>query len=473
MPSYEESGTFDGLGLHGSFREWKDGDRDLRIEQLGIRGSTTLRIGDRIWVKDENGAVRELLGIAKRRQVTEDFLGSTAFTAHPEFSTYAGTSRLPDGRTIYELNVAPPGGEPYHVGIDASTGLIVQTSYFDADGRSTSTLSDVRVKDGMLVPYVEVDSNGDAAYDVTGRVTEVRIRPSIPAGTFAPLVADDVSAPQPVRVPYVEEEGLPIVPVQIDGKTYHFLLDSGSQSDVVDRSLVAALGLQPQGELEVAGAKRTSSGGVASVPGMSIGGVRLPTAVAAVLDLSSMLRRGRVDGILGNPLLAAADVRIDPDAHAITLASPGTLAPLGARLDVDTDRELTDVVVKIDREPARVLFDTGDANELLVFQDFIADYPGIMFATPGNDGRGTGIGGSVITRAFTVDDLSLGPYQLFNRQAVVVFARTGAFADRNDDGNVGYASLKNFIITFSLPDHAVYLQPANGFDNGRFRSVHR
>ena len=472
LPVYEETGTFEGLGLQGTFHEWKDGDSDRRDAQLGIRASTTLRIGDRIWVKDENGAVRELLGIAKRRQVTEDFIGSPEFVSEPQYSSYAGETTLGDGRRVYLLKVAPKGGEPYTVAIDAQSWLIVQLSYTDVDGQSDATLSDIRVVDGVIVPFVEVDSNGDSAYAVTGRVTSVQPERTIDKSVFAPLVANDVTNTTPVTVSFELRDGLPVVPVQIRGKTYHFLLDSGSQTDALDEGLVHALGLQPQGILEVSGAKRTASGGVVNLPGMSIGGATLPMHVDAVLDLSHMMRKGGVDGILGYPLFGAADVRIDPDARTLTIAAPGTLPAQGAKLDVDTDRGLSDVKVTIDGEPTRVLFDTGDANELLLFQSFLSAYPGLISSLKGKDERGLGIGGTINTRAASVENLTIGPYALYNRRAVVVLTSVGAFADRNDGGNVGYGTLQNFNLTFSLPNHAIYLQPDAGFDNGRFRVTH-
>jgi hypothetical protein len=52
-----------------------------------------------------------------------------------------------------------------------------------------------------------------------------------------------------------------------------------------------------------------------------------------------------------------------------------------------------------------------------------------------------------------------------------VLGTTGAFADRNDGGNVGYASLRNFVVTFDLVNHGLFLQPAQGFDDGHDRKI--
>lgn len=457
--------------MHGTFHEWSEGDRDRRDEQLGIRTSSTLRIGGRIWERDDNGAVRELLGIEKRRQATEDFLISSQFVREPQYSRYAGAGRLADGRDVYYLDVQPPGGEPYRVAIDAQSWLIVRTSFDDVDGRSSLTLSDQRVVDGSLVPYVEVESNGDSAYDVTSRITDFEPKPSIPESVFAPLAANDVTAAQPVTVHFDFVDGLIVVPVQIAGKTYQFLLDSGSQTDVIDPSLVAAFGLHPEGAIEVTGAKRTAGGGTVATPAMSIGGLALPMRIATVVDVSHTMRGIHLDGFIGYPLFAAADVAIDPAARTLTIGAPGALPHAGAAIDVDTDRELCDVEVRIQNDRTRALVDTGDANELLIFQSFLRQYPGTFDSFNGKSESGTGVGGSINARGVNVDDLAIGPYRLYNRRAVVVLSDRGAFADRNDGGNVGYGTLQNFDLTFSLTDHTIYLKPGSNFDDGRFRSV--
>lgn len=415
--------------------------------------------------------MRELLGIEKRRQVTEDFLSGAGFVQKPQYSKYAGAGRLEDGRSVYYLDVKPPGGEPYRVALDAQRWLIVQTSYDDVDARDSSTLSDLRVIDGALVPFVDTDSDGDAAYDVTSRVTSFDPRASVSASMFAPLRANNVVTPAPVTIRYTLVDGLIVVPVQIEGKTYQFLLDSGSQTDVIDPSLVDAFGLHPEGAIEVTGAKRTPGGGTVETPAMSIGGLTLPMRIATVVDVSQTLRSIRLDGMIGYPLFAAADVAIDPSARTLTIGAPGTLAHQGTLLDVDTDRELCDVAVTVQHDPTRALFDTGDANELLIFQSFLQRYPGELDALSGSAESGSGVGGSINTRAVTVDDLTIGPYNLYRRRAVVVMSRRGAFADRNDGANVGFGVLQNFDMTFSLTDHAIYVKPAADFDDGRFRSL--
>jgi len=459
-----------GIGISGTFHEWKDGANERSDVSYGIRTQRTLRLGDHVWVQDANGEIRELEGIVARRLVTEDFIDSEAFVSHPEFVHFIDRETLADGRNVYMLQIAPPNGETYHIGIDTQNWLIDSSSYVDHDTTKTSLFSDYRVIDGLLIPFTEIDSDGRHAFDVTSRVTSVTVDQPIAADIFTPLTVSAVNAAGPVTVPYLERGGLIFAKVAIEGKSYLFLIDSAAQADVFDTTLAAKLGLHPEGHVEVSGAGLVTSPGVVRAPPISLGGVTFPMRIATVLHLPPFPSTS-VDGILGYPFFAAAELRFDPTDDALTIAPPGALAPDGTRLDVDTDRELPEIEAKIQDASTRVIVDTGDSRELLLFKSFIDQHPGLVSLAQIGPRLNAGIGGSVDAVGAIVSVLQLGPYRLFNRYTDVVLGTTGAFADRNDGGNVGYGSLRNFVVTFDLADHGLFLQPADGFDDGHNRQV--
>ncbi len=429
-----------------------------------------LRVGDRLWEQNPNGEIRELQGIVARRQVTEDFIDSDLFASHSEWVRYIAVATLPDGRSIYRLRISPPSGETYEIGIDAKTWLIDEKSYVDHDSTHVAVYSDYRVVGGFLIPFTEVDSDGEHRFDITSQVTNVTVDQPIAASIFSPFTVAVVDNGAPVTVPYQERGGLIYTNVTIEGKSYTFLIDSAAQADVFDASLVSALGLHPQGTVEIRGAGRTTSPGVVDAPPITIGGVTFPMHLATALDLPP-LSSMHVDGILGYPFFAAAELRFDPTQGTLTIAEPGSLAPDGIRLDVDTDRELPEIVAQIQDAPTRVIVDTGDANELLLFKSFLDEHPGLVSTAHYGPQLNRGIGGSVAAVGAVVAVLQLGPYRLFNRYTDVVLGTTGAFADRNDGGNVGYASLRNFVLTFDLANHGLFLQRAQGFDDGHDRKL--
>ncbi|MDE2481659.1 MAG: aspartyl protease family protein [bacterium] len=457
----------------GEFHAWRSGNEQRRDEQLGIRSQRTLRVDGRLFVQNASGETRELTGLLARRQATQDFIDSGAFAHHPEDVRFLERATLPDGRVVYRLQIAPPHGESYVIGLDAATWLIDEESFIEHDAPFTLTFSDYRVIDGDLIPFREVDSNGDHAYDVVSHVERVLIDTPIDPSIFAALRPIAVSISAPVTVPFREEYHLIFTTVTIAGKPFNFLIDSGSQGDVVSPSVAAALGLTPQGSLEVTGAARAASRGVVELPDISVGGAAMPAHLATVLDLSSIFDGATpVDGVLGYPFFAAAEVRVDPTQHTLTIAKPGTLALDGEKIAVDTDRELPEIHASVNRVPGRFVVDTGDTQELLVYRNFVDAHPGVIQTLGSAPATNRGVGGSTDSIAVIVDSLQIGSIGLFNRYANVILQTTGAFADRSDSGNIGYGSLRNFVMTFDLADRALYLQRARDFDDGRFRSVY-
>jgi len=465
-------GSVDGLGLHGTFQRWREGDKERYDQTLGIRSQRALRVGDVEWVCNANGDVRELHGLIARRQITEDAIDSGEFARHPEYDDFIGRSKLRDGRDVWQIRVAPPGGEPYGVSIDATTFTIDEKAYVDGDGITTFDYSDYRVSDGALYPTVTVESNGEHAYDLTSRVGSIRVDEPIDPGVFAPLQTAVIDAPQPVTVALLTDKGHYFVRGSANGKPLLLLIDSGSQGLFIDTAAASRLGLDPEGTLEVRGSKRIAGRGVAALDTINLGGATLPAHVVSVVDLSSVAYRGvAVDGVLGYPFFAAAEVRVDPDAQTMTIARPGTLAARGTTVSIDTDRELPEITARINgTTEGRFLVDTGNSNDLLVFHAFVEQHPGVVFYGAATDfAQNGGVGGSSAAVPAVVYRLEIGPFNLYNRYADVMLTDTGAFADGNDAGNIGLASLKNFVFTFDYAHRTLFLEKARGFDDGRYR----
>lgn len=468
----ETQGTIEGLGVAGTFHTWRNGDLERYDETLGIRTQRTLRAGGREFVQNSNGDVRELRGLALRRQVTEDFIDSGDFARHREYDVLLGPARLSDGREVVQLRVAPPGGEPYGISLDAHTAMVDEKGYVNGDALETSDFDDYRVAGGALYPSVTVESSGDRAYDITSRVTQVRVNRPIDAAIFAPLTPAVLDAAQPVTLPLLYGDGHLFVRAVTAGKPLLLLVDSGSQGIFLDTHAAARLGLKLQGTLEIRGANRTAGAGVAPLDRIDFGTASLPVHVVSVADLSAVTYQGvTVDGILGYPFFAASEVRIDPQRLTMILAKPGTLPAQGTALPIDTDRELPEVSARVnDKVEGRFLVDTGNGAEMLLFHAFLETHPGLVFYGGAHSfAQNRGVGGSSAAVPAIVDRLTLGPYNLYNRYANVMLADRGAFADGNDAGNLGLGVLRNFVFTLDFSGRTLYLEKAASFDDGRYR----
>lgn len=468
--SLEVLGILSGAGLAGTYHSWQTGGDARYEERFGIREETSLRVGDKEYVVNQSGNVRELHGLLLRRRRTEDFIDSGGFVSQPQYDTLAGRKRLADGRSVYELVVAPPGGQSETLDLDAKTLMIDRISYDQEDGISTEDYYDYGRFAGVLLAQREVDSNGDHAYDVTREAEQIFVDRPIAPQTFAVPQTTLIQTDKPVTVPLIDRQGHYYTTVRIGTRDYTFLVDTGAQAVVLDSHVAQEQGIKPVGHLEVSGAQRTGGLGVAKLDSIEIGGASLPVHVVSVLDLQGVTGPFDADGVLGYPFFASAEVTIDPVAKTMTFGKPGTLHPSGDPIPVDVDRELVEMHGKVNGAKGRFVIDTGNSTELLLFDPFMRTHPYLVQFQQRHFATDYGVGGSARAVSAIIDELDLGNYRLFNRYASLMLTHQGAFADRFDAGNIGMGVLKNFVLTLDLANSRIYMQRSAAFDDGRYRA---
>ena len=286
----EEQGTITGEGLRGTFHTWRAGDREREDRLLGLRLERTLRIGDRMWEEDENGAVRELRGTLRRRALTDAYIDSGAFTRDPDRARYLGTGTV-DGRPTYQVEVSAPGGDPEQIDIDSERWLPVRLQYVQGDGVVSIALRDWRTVDGEAYAFHSTISNGSHAYDLVEATTRVVTGADIPPYVFAPLVARTIDAPAVQTVKLGERSAHYFCVVSIGERPYRFLLDTGAQGLVLDSHIAGDLGLVPQGSMQAYGATRTGGLGLVRLADLRIGTAHLRDVVASHLAAGDEHRR--------------------------------------------------------------------------------------------------------------------------------------------------------------------------------------
>lgn len=458
VETIETSGTIAGEGLTGTFHTWRDGDRERDDESLGPRFETTLRLGKRIWVRDSNGDVREETGYLLRRALTAEFVDSGAFLHAPDHVQFTGFGTIGTART-WNVRVNADGGEPETLWIDARTGLPLRTEYLDGDGPTYVDLSDWRDVDGMQIAFRAVTTDGEHDFDTVQQTASIQLGGAIDPKLFAPLEGRRLIADGVQTVPLLDDGTRVACAVQIDGKAYAFLIDSGSGDVLLDSRVAQAAGIGELGSLEVRGAVRAGGLHVATLPRLAIGTAALDNLVVSTMNLGEAAGHMRIDGILGYPFFASSVVQLDFAHHVMRFGPPGSLVPAGDRIAIDTDREVPEAVFRLDGNvDAPFLVDTGNGGGLLLYAPFVDAHPGVAAPAGATASSYIGIGGSDRSYGTTVPSLRLGSTTLTAQQADVIVAKSGAFADRIDAGNVGLGLLRKFVVTFDFADHALYLQ---------------
>src|SRR5665213_1252382 len=90
----ETTGSMSGNKLDGRFHSWHDDQNDRFDQALGPRVERTYRKGDREFIVNMSGNVRELGGSLVARQVTQDFIASGDFVTQPQYDTLLGPAKL-------------------------------------------------------------------------------------------------------------------------------------------------------------------------------------------------------------------------------------------------------------------------------------------------------------------------------------------------------------------------------------------
>ena len=114
--------------------------------------------------------------------------------------------------------------------------------------------------------------------------------------------------------PRLVADSLLVIPVKINNAgPFDFLVDTGSQLNIIDSSLAAGLDLKSQGPVGLVTASTFLHGSVATVTSLEAGGYTLKNPALDVQDLSTLQTADhpRIRGVLGENFLSHFDVLID------------------------------------------------------------------------------------------------------------------------------------------------------------------
>ncbi|AHF17014.1 retropepsin-like aspartic protease [Niabella soli] len=129
-----------------------------------------------------------------------------------------------------------------------------------------------------------------------------------------------VQRTQPTSVPYDDATGLLIIPVSVEGKTYHFLFDTGSFT-ALSPDLGRRLKLKKEGRVNFVDANNMEgSASFQELKEISVGTFRFYNKKVAVFP-SPLFKCLNIDGVLGNDLLVDYAIYIDPEKKQLTLSN--------------------------------------------------------------------------------------------------------------------------------------------------------
>lgn len=290
-----------------------------------------------------------------------------------------------------------------------------------------------------------------------------------PFATAAPAARPSECRQLVYSLPFTLDENRIVLPVHVNGSgALHFILDTGADHNLVNRTAAPALGIplqHGQAQPGVGTGQQSVSLYQRSGVTLALGDLPLPFHTVVVLSLDSLAMRtgSSIDGVIGSDLFERYVVVIDYPHKVLSLCKAGTyvLAPEVVMLPLAINRHRPFVRATIGNASGvetegHFVVDLG-ANDALSFHSpFLARHHDLI---PERTIAHTtfGIAGPSPGRLGRTAYLNLGPVQLRNLLAVFSDASQGSAADESYDGALGGGLLRRFIVTFDYQDRRMFL----------------
>ena len=256
-------------------------------------------------------------------------------------------------------------------------------------------------------------------------------------------------------LPMQDFGGRPLVEVTINGKgPYRFILDTGAHISLVDTELKKELQI-PESGVHAAPAGPGPVPQIVSMDDVGMGEAHLRGVMAAVMPLGGFFKEQNAPrGVLSASCFPGYLLTFDYPGKRIVLER-GELksADSQTRFQYLTDDALPTVPIRIAGHETRVHVDTGSPMGLVLPAKFLGVLP--LASPPTEVGRAKTPGGEFPISTAKVDgEIRLGKYTLVLSEVRFSDVSPGPAPP---SGNIGYAVLRDFIVTLDSKNRRINL----------------
>ncbi|MCJ7577129.1 MAG: aspartyl protease family protein, partial [candidate division Zixibacteria bacterium] len=445
-------------GLTGKVKNYFKYPDKLRTEMdLKVVKQLTIYDGEKGWVQDANGQVRELAGMELEQTKSELYFSLYGYL-FPERAKgkveYLGREEA-GGINYYVVQATPEGCDPVKMFINPETYLIDKTvSKYDIVV-ATNYFSDYKDFEGVKVATSMVINMGDTAYDIRSTLTNIELNPELSDDLFkipSPSEKDYKFPPGKnfVEIPFVLNSNHIYIPVKIGGsKQLSFILDTGAGGPVLDTQTAKDLGLKTIGKFEGRGAgEGTQEVNLVSLSSVRLGDLVIDSVSAMTIGLKPLSKyEGMpVDGILGYDIFSKFVVKVDYENQKLTLYEPSSFEYTGKEeiLPITLEESHPHIKAKIDGQyEGTFVIDTGARSSLVLNTPFVQKYNlGAKTGKKIDVFSGIGIGGKAPGKVTRVKSIEIGKFNIPAPVTTLSSSEKGAFASEKIDGNIGGGILK-------------------------------
>jgi len=449
-------------GLEGSAERWSDIESGRALLRFSI-GPVTGAMGNDgkvVWTQDGTDEPQV--------QTSATALELAANAAYRDRLAFWFPERMParvdykeraeaDGRAYDVVTVTPKGGRAFEFWLDPETKLIERLVENEGEATRTEIYSDRREVQGVRIPFKVLSRRGDPKFDETLEVQKLTYNEPLADVAFGPPEAvQEIAFPAgktAVELPFEVHSGHLFVQVMLDGRgPFRMLLDGGGANVLTPQTAAVLVG--PGAPVPP----------VLPVASTTIGGVALSGQKYAVADIEAFLRRVEglddVAGIVGLEWFVRMPVRLDYARGRLTFYDPAAFKYTGGgtKVAVANRGRLPQVQGSLDGVEGRFEIDTGSRGSLTLAPAFAArnDFAKKL-GSKGVAVTGAGIRGPVRASLARAKMLKLGDVSV--PSPIVAIPQIEGEAAKTDlAGNVGHALMRQFAITYDLPNDALYFE---------------
>lgn len=274
-------------------------------------------------------------------------------------------------------------------------------------------------------------------------------------------------------VPFVLFHNRVYLPVQVNGKTFEMILDTGAAYSGLSQQTASALQLQKSGTATVTG-NGVSRPKIELAKNVSfrLGDVELLEKLVGIEQWDDLeFREGRaIAGILGVNLFRRYVVELDYSNRTVSIFEPENFVYAGPGERVSLTQKhgaaLFHAVIQLaghDPIPCELAIDSGTYSALRLYRPFVEKHHLLQEKLPGIDSYGFGLGGEFSERLGRVASLKSGALEI--KEPVTAFSTShgGATSGHSYDGTVGGEVLSRFRVILDYPHQRLILEPASNF----------
>lgn len=238
-----------------------------------------------------------------------------------------------------------------------------------------------------------------------------------------------------------------IIPVKINrAGPFDFMVDTGSQLNVIDPSLAVQLGIKSQGKVDLIAVATTLQASFVAPDSLEVGSLRVEKPLAAVQDLGQIQAADpHIRGVLGENFLAHFNLLIDyphellclDDANLMQKRLRGEHIPLVVSKDAENDLPFSErLVISVNlsgtgTRSIHLQVDSGSDGPILYWGNRALEEPLLMHA------RARGPEASDAQRAFALlppQDMRIGSRTIRKIPFVTPVNATQNSTDHEEDG---------------------------------------